>query len=116
MIQIPITNIANQTLSIQLDGSQYNISIHATKDNADGTTGIMSVDITRNNILLISGIRAESSFPLLPYDYIVSTFGNFCFVTQNNEYPDWRQFGITQYLIYASNEELNEIANGTFPA
>lgn len=114
MIQIPIINVPNQSLSIQLDGDQYDISIHATKDNPDGSTGIMCVDIERNNNVIILGSRAVFGYPLIPYEYLVSTFGNFTFVTQNDEYPDWRQFGITQYLIYASNDEINEISNVTF--
>jgi len=55
-------------------------------------------------------MRAVSGFPLIPYSYLQN--GNFTFITSNNEYPDWRQFGITQYLIYASKSELEEILNG----
>ena len=75
MIQIPIINVPNQSFSIQLDGDQYDISIHATKDNQDGSTGIMSVDIERNNIIVILGVRAVSGYPLVPYDYLVSKIG-----------------------------------------
>lgn len=113
MIQIPILNIPNQTLSIQLDNNQWDISIHANQDNLDGTTGIMSVDIVINNIVIVTGQRAVFGFPLIPYTYLIN--GNITFLTANDEYPDWRQFGITQTLIYASNEELGEIADGTFP-
>lgn len=112
MIQIPVVNIPNQTLSIQLDGNLYDISIHATQDNEDGTTGIMAVDISINNSLIISGVRAVSNFLLIPYQYLVN--GNFGFVTSNDDYPDWRKFGISQYLVYISNDELEEIANGNF--
>lgn len=113
MIQIPIVNVPNQSLTIQLDGNLYDIAIHATQDNLDLTTGIMAVDITINNNLIINGVRAVSGFPLIPYEYLIVD-GNITFVTQDDEYPDWRQFGITQYLIYASNDELEQIANGTF--
>jgi hypothetical protein len=114
MIQIPLISVPNQSLSIQLDNNQYDIAIHATKDNPDGTTGIMAIDITINNNLVISGVRAVCGYPLLLYQYLMVD-GNLVFVTQNNEYPDWRQFGTTQYLIYASAAEMEEIANGTFP-
>lgn len=110
MIQIPIVNIPNQSLSINLDNNQYNINIHATQDNPDGSTGIMAVDISINNSIILSGMRAVAEFPLIPYQYLVN--GNFTFITANDDYPDWRQFGISQYLIYASNSELEAIANG----
>jgi|SRR5690606_26422735 len=109
MIQVPITNIANQSLSINLDNNQYNLTIKATNDNIDGTTNVMSVDITINNEIILTGLRAVPGFPLIPYKYLVN--GNFTFITDDDSYPDWRQFGITQYLIFASNDELEAIAN-----
>jgi len=112
MILIPIINIPNQSLTLQLDNNQYDLTIHATQDNPDGTTGIMAVDISINNEIIISGVRAVDLYPLIPYKYLVN--GNFIFITQNFQYPDWRQFGVTQSLIYASNEELESIEDGTF--
>lgn len=112
MINVPIINIPNQSLSINLDNNQYDITIHATQDNPDGSTGIMAIDLTINNSIILSGIRAVSGFPLIPYQYLVDDNGNFTFITVNDDYPDWRQFGITQYLIYASNSELKAIGNG----
>lgn len=112
MIQIPILAIPNQSLSIQLDNNQWDILIRACHDNADGSTGIMAVDININNVEIISGQRAVCGFPIIPYLYLEN--GNIGIVTANDEYPDWRQFGITQYLIYASNQEIEEIANGSF--
>lgn len=113
MIQIPLQAIPNQSLSIQLDNNQWDILIRATQDNPDGSTGIMAIDITINNVVIVTGQRAVCGFPIIAYQYLVN--GNLAFVTSNNEYPDWRQFGISQYLIYVSNDELEEIANGTFP-
>ena len=114
MIQIPIIDIPNQSLTLQLNDNQYDLTIHATQDNEDGSTGIMAVDISINNTLIISGVRAVSLFPLIPYRYLQN--GNFVFITQNFEYPDWRQFGITQNLVYVSKSELESIQNGTFTA
>lgn len=113
MIQIPIINVPNQSLSIQLDDNQYDILIRANQDNPDGSTGVMSVDISINNNVIISGVRSVCGFPLIPYEYLIVS-GNITFITAKNEYPDWRHFGITQYLIYASSKELEQIQNGTF--
>jgi hypothetical protein len=116
MLQIPILNIPNQTLSLQIDNNLYDIGIYATKDDAQGNSGISAVTIVRNNITIVSGMRAVYNYPLLPYFYETINYGNFIFTTQNDEYPDWRQFGITQFLIYVSYDELltiqNEVTNG----
>jgi hypothetical protein len=107
MIQIPLQNIANQSLSIQLDQNQIDLNFHATQDNPDGTSGVTGVDIIINNVVIVSGMRAVFGTPLIPYAYLED--GNFAFFTQNDEYPDWRQFGITQFLVYASQSELDAI-------
>ncbi len=65
-----------------------------------------------NNVLILSGIRAVAGFPVIPYDYLQN--GNFVFVTANDEYPIYTRFGIDQFLIYASPDEIAEIDAGTF--
>lgn len=107
MIQIPITNIPNQSLSLRLSNSQYDIRIHSCKDNPELGTGIMAFDIVRNNIPIVTGMRAVPGFPLIPAQYLED--GNFIVLTMNDEYPAWRQFGITQQLVYASETELETI-------
>jgi len=104
MIQIPITNIPNQSFSITLDDSQYDIRIHATSDRNIPGNGIMAVTIIRNGVTIVSGMRALPDYPIIPYAYLED--GNFFITTMNDEYPDWRQFGNTQYLIFASQAEL----------
>lgn len=105
MINIPLQTIANQSLNIVLDQNNYNIRLHACEDTNSLVYGITAVDIIRNNIVIVSGMRAVAGTPLIPYSYLES--GNFIFVTQNDEYPNWNYFGINQYLIYASQAELN---------
>lgn len=107
MIQIPLQNIPNQSLSIQLDENQIDINFHATQDNIDGTSGVTAIDIVINNVVIVSGMRAVFGTPIIPYIYLQD--GNFAFITQGDEYPDWRQFGITQFLVYASESELEDI-------
>ena len=38
--------------------------------------------------------------------------GNFILQTSNYEYPDYTMFGVTQYLIFATQAEIEAI-NGT---
>lgn len=107
MIQIPISNLPSQTLSINLDGNVYDIDIHACRDNDIPGTGIVAFDIAINNTVIVTGQRALPDFPIIPARYLEN--GNFLVETMNDEYPDWRQFGITQNLIYVSQSELDTI-------
>lgn len=123
MINIPLQNIANQTLNIVLNNNNYVIRLHACEDSittgsiVDRTaleslgTSIVAVDITENNEVIVTGMRAVCGTPLLPYPYLQGD-GNFIFVTNNDEYPNWRLFGVNQYLIYASPSEIEELQNG----
>lgn len=97
MIQIPISAIPNQSLSIQLDQNNFDIRIHACGS-------IMAVDIAINNEVVVTGIRATGGYPLIMYPYLEN--GNLTIITENDEYPDYTRFGIDQFLIYASTEEL----------
>ena len=99
---VPLQAVPNQSFSIQLDGNNWDFVIH------DCGNGLMAVDIALNGTQLISGFRMVPGWPLIPYQYLQD--GNFVILTNNDEYPDWRQFGITQTLIYASQTEIQAIA------
>lgn len=113
MINIPLQAVPSQTLSILLDGNNYDIRLHSC-DSTPQTfgTAIMTVSITRNGTLIVDNVRATPGFPIIGYPYLLE--GNFVIITRNDEYPNYNFFGINQYLIYASQAELEEIANGTF--
>lgn len=109
MINIPLQVLPNQQFTIQLDQTSYDLSIN-TCDT--GNAQIMAATLLINNVLILSGIRLVTGTPIIPYFYLAN--GNFVFLTSNDELPDYNQFGITQYLIYASEVELQQIAAGTF--
>ncbi len=103
MIIIPLAAVANQTLSVRLNNQQYDLRIH------DCTNGVMSIDITINDTIVLTGTRLVGNYPVFVSDYMEN--GNFILQTQNYAYPDWTQFGITQYLLYASQAEIEAINN-----
>lgn len=111
MIQIPLQAIPNQSLSLRLDGNQYDLRVHACRDNSQFGTGVMAFDIIRDNVVIVTGARATPGFPLIPARYLEN--GNFIVITMNGAYPDWRQFGITQQLVFASETELETIRANT---
>lgn len=104
MVIIPLSSIPNQTFSILLDQSFYNITLKEAN-------GIMVSTIVRDNILIQSGARIVSGFPLIPYKY--QEQGNFTFSTLNQEYPYYTKFNTTQVLYFATAAELQVIRAGT---
>jgi len=122
MVDIPLIAIPNQSLSVQLDSNlvddanntpnlvNFDIKIHSCNNNPETPgTAIMSVTITVNSgvlpVVLVENVRASSSGTLLGYDYL-EEYGDFIFTTKNDEYPDYNEFGITQFLTYVSSAEI----------
>lgn len=97
MLNLPISALPNQEFQVVLDQNSWDISIKATN-------GIMAVSLTLNNNIVIQGARAVAGALIIQSQYLES--GNFFFITQNYELPDYTQFGITQSLIYVSAQEL----------
>lgn len=100
MIQINLAAIANQSLNIRLDNRLYGITV---KEAA----GVMAIDLVRDNVMLLQGQRLVSGSPVIPYQYLES--GNFVFITLNDEYPEYPQFGAGQFLLYASADEVLQL-------
>lgn len=103
MLEIPLQPVPNQTFSIQLDNNTHDITIRACKT---GQAQIMVFDIAINNVMVVQGQRAITDFPIIPYVYKYN--GNFILITEDDDLPDWSKFQISQYLIYASNDEIRE--------
>jgi hypothetical protein len=105
MITVPLSAIPNQSLSIQLDLTNYDIEILACGN-------VMAATISIDNVQVVSGVRLVPNGAIIASAYM--QVGNFVLVTDDDEYPDYNFFGIDQFLIYASPIELAQIAAGTF--
>jgi hypothetical protein len=66
--------------------------------------GAMAASITRDGVPVIRNIRATAGTPVLPYRY--QEAGNFLFMTEDESMPYYDQFGITQFLVYVTVDEL----------
>lgn len=104
MLIIPLQAIPNQTFTVQLDQIIYDFNIHTC---GTGNAQIAAVTLSINNMEILTGERLVSNQLMIPYQYLEN--GNFVLITANEEYPNYTQFNVTQYLIYASNEELAAI-------
>ena len=103
MMQIDIASLPNQQMSAQLGGAFYQIVLKAAP-------GCVSATVTRDNVAIVSGQRVVAGEPIIPYRYLED--GNLAITTLNDEVPDWTQFGSTQFLVYASVEELRGLRDG----
>jgi len=116
MINIPLQAIPNQSFSIQLDSvNNFNLEIKSIDNTPDIVgTAIMTVTISLNSDptprILVSNARATPNSPIIYYPYL-QNFGEFIFQTDNEEYPDYHKFDITQFLFYFSPVEIEAIRN-----
>lgn len=97
MQNIPIQAIPNQTLSVALDGNQWGITLKSA-------AGIIAVSLVLNGAPVITGLRAVAGKRIIPCKY--QEAGNFAFLCQQQNLPDYTQFGTTQVLVYLSASEL----------
>lgn len=102
MLIVPLQAIPSQSFSIQLDNSIYNITLRFV-------VNFMAIDLMRDNVQILSGIRVVPGYPIIPFQYIENGNGNFALITFNNDYPIYTAFNITQFLIYANPQELEVI-------
>lgn len=102
MLTLALQAIPNQSFTVVLDNVLYEIGIIETN-------GCMSLNLTRANVVVLSGQRCVAGQLLIPYRAEEAQSGNFMFLTANNDLPYWDQFTATQTLIYASNAELEAV-------
>lgn len=97
MIQIEIAALPNQELSVQIGERMYFIGLREAN-------GVMSATITRDGAEIVSNVRITAGTPLLPYRY--QEDGNFLMTVDGDALPYFDQFGITQFLVYVTADEL----------
>lgn len=98
---ITLQAIPNQSFSIRLDGVQYQFQIVECN-------GVMAASVVQDGINSVLGQRLLPNYPVIPYRYLAQN-GNFTVTTQNDDYPYYTQFGISQFLIYASISEIKSL-------
>lgn len=97
---VPIQAIPNQQFSITLGGAFYDITITEAR-------GVMAASITRNNAVIIEGIRMVAGSPVIPAQY--QEDGNFLMITNGFELPYYTGFGVQQFLVYFTAAEMEAL-------
>lgn len=99
MMDVGLAAVPNQAFTVQIDDRVYDFAFREAK-------GVMAVSITRDEVPLVSALRVTAGTPLLPYRYQES--GNFILTVENDALPYYDKFGITQFLVYLTADELAE--------
>lgn len=102
MQAIGIQAIPKQSFTVVLANVLYDIALIET-------AGCMSMNLTRGGEVILSGQRVVAGQLCIPYKLVENKFGNFFFLTENGDLPDYEQFGKTQTFWYVSNEEIEAI-------
>lgn len=97
MQEIPLSSEPNQSFTLRLDGTRYGLTLKEAN-------GCMVADVEIDGVVVLTGQRIVAGTPIIPYRYI--QVGNFVLLTTDDALPDYREFGSTQSLIYASPVEL----------
>lgn len=100
MIDIALQAVANQTLTVQLDESRYELTLKECN-------GVMCATVVRDAVTLVSMARIVAKTPLLPYEYLQR--GNFVLITDGEDIPYYDAFGVSQFLVYVSPAEIEEL-------
>lgn len=98
MNKIPLSTLPNQQLAFNLDGAYWHLHIYQAVSR-------MYMDISRNGVKLIDGVRCFGGIGLMPYKHLhLPSFGNFIFDSD----ADYTNFGNTCQLYYLTLEEYNQ--------
>ena len=101
MIQIDVQQLPNQEFEKEIDGTTYTIKLRTFH-------GLTLADISIGEKVLKHSIRVCPNTPIIPYKYLTQG-GNFVFYSIDGSYPHYTQFGITQQLVYLTDEELQDL-------
>lgn len=100
MRTIPLAAVPNQKITVQLDDLRMVVTVKEAR-------GVMCASLERDGLTIVSSVRLLAGEPLVPYRYLEN--GNFMLLTIEDDLPDWRQFGLTQELVYLSQAEIEAI-------
>ena len=103
MIQIDVQQIPNQEFEKEIDGKRYTIKLRTFH-------ALTLADITIDDTVVKRSIRVCPNELIIPYKYLTQG-GNFVFYSMDGSYPHYTKFGVTQQLVYLTDDEIKELQN-----
>ena len=101
MIEIEVQQIPNQEFIREIGDVRYTIKLRTFQ-------GMTLADITADDVVLKRSVRVCPNMPIIPYKYLTKG-GNFMFFCLDADYPHYTKFGVTQQLVYLTDEELEAL-------
>ena len=103
--EIELNNIPNQIFTTTINDIDMEITL---KLGGEENNQIMFFALATNNEYLCPFVPVFANQGILPYPYMISELGgNFIFITDDDEYPNYLNFGTTQNLYFITEDELN---------
>lgn len=106
MQKIPLQPLPNQELLVVLDNNQWTIKLK-------NTNGAIAVSISINGVDIADSVRAVAGVLIIRSKY--QEQGNLAILCQDFLVPDYTQFGVTQFLTYFSQAELDALRVADLP-
>ena len=101
---IELQPLPNQQFSLTINNINMNVDLKAAGSN-DNQIMLFAMQINGEYVCPYVPVFANQG--LLPYKYMVSIAGgNFFFETDQDEYPNWQNFGTSCYLYFITEDEL----------
>ena len=98
MIQIDLNITPNQNFIFSAGGINYSITLKLSD-------GVEYATVSADNVPLCSGVRCVPLEFIIPYEYLTKG-GNFIWVCDDDQYPDYTKFNDQHILLYLTDEEI----------
>lgn len=97
---LKIQDIPNQVFTTTIGEDNYRIAIRTIQ-------GLSFMSVWKNDIVLFYNQVCVPNEFVNPYNYL-SESGKFYFESLDGEYPNYKQFNVTQFLYFLSADEVEE--------
>lgn len=102
--EIELNNLPNQTFTTTINNVDMEVIFRLAGEE---NNNIMFFALRTNEDYLCPFVPVFANQGLLPYDYMIAEAGGqFFFETENDEYPNWENFGTTCKLYFVTQDEL----------
>ena len=99
MLYFNITNIPNQSLSVDTPEGVFDIDLMSFR-------GLMYISISKDGESIVSGARCAQNVPLIPITNYSN--GNLMFLSNSDEYPSSELIGESFELVYVTPEDFED--------
>lgn len=102
--EIELNNLPNQRFTTTINNIDMEITLKLAGQNHNP---VMLFSLSSGGAVVCPFVPCFANQGLLPYPYMIEQVGgNFIFITNDDEYPNYTEFGNTQSLCFVTIDEL----------